>query len=304
MPARFPAVAALGLLPLLLPGCLDATPGRLGPQLCDRWAQVACTRHAGAAGCEAHHRSYCEAEVEPFLDGQLAAAAVTWDEDAATACFDALLATPTSQSPAACDAAVLGRAPLGAACAMTAECGEGAWCDASSGCPGVCAARPAGAPAAPVALPGEGEACSAGGLGSLCQVHLLCVAGLCQPAPGRGDPCPDGACAYGSRCDAAGVCAPYPAHGEPCAGPQSGGLGLGGACAFGWCEGASDADPGTCRAYRGAGAACAAPTECGYGTCLEGRCRIRPDHCGDGLWRVIPNPLVIETSGAAPAPTR
>jgi len=306
MTVRSPSLLFL-VLPLV--ACLEPTSGVVAQELCERWTAVACASRANPPGCEAHHSSFCEGDVAPFLRAQVAAGAASWDQAAADACLDALVAEPSSVGPASCEAAVLGSKALGAACGMTEECGEDAWCDRSAGCPGVCTTRSTrGDPAPPFELPGEGEACGPiGGLSMGCAAGLFCDEGICATPPSVGEPCPAGVCAFGATCDSDRVCAAWPGHGEAClpsAGLGGGGLGgLGfGLCRFGWCDGASDSDPGTCTAFRDHGAPCSSNVECGYGRCIEGRCGVRPDICGDGFWRVIPNPLVVETSGAVPAP--
>lgn len=119
------------------------------------------------------------------------------------------------------------RAPIGAACALTSDCAEHAYCDT------VCAKRKAenepcagadeceyglvcqGAPAVCTALPHEGQACN----GQCRELGVTCsIRGICEKVR-----LPPSACTDRSDCSGyypcnleLGVCAPGPMLGEPC----------------------------------------------------------------------------------------
>lgn len=132
-----------------------------------------------------------------------------------------------------CEDAIRGRQARGATCFDSGECADADYCDASSSCPGVCAAR--------VAAGGTvtaGAECAAGleSDGSTCMAPVA-VGGSCSgtsPKP----------CVAGAYCDAAsGTCTAVKTAGAACAEREECARNLA-------CVG------GTCTVLGGAGAAC------------------------------------------------
>lgn len=73
--------------------------------------------------------------------------------------------------------------PAGEPCTVDRMCADDLYCTSAMTC---------------AVLPGDGEPCE-----DLCQDHLVCTAGACEPGPAIGEPCPvnNGPCGPGAVCD-------------------------------------------------------------------------------------------------------
>ena len=174
------------------------------------------------------------------------------------------------------------RAPIGGMCAGDNQCVAIAWCSA-----GVCTQRIEANQSCE-----QGDRCAAG---TYCQLEVG-VVGTCQPLPGAGSDCLDGACSTGLVCATyAGTCAAALAAGADCQTTamcaadhlcQSPGL-AGSVCQAPEIVGAGElcgntevmcgnglyCGGGVCQAYAVAGTPCGEDESCVAGTsCVEGLC--------------------------------
>lgn len=242
---------------------------------------AALTAYATSEGeCIDRLRPSCRAQ-DP-LDDAVELGRMDIDQDLAALCVDALAAARDACDVAAFDKAFeITRVPAAAgdeldapcayasrgnvenegACAVSAECAPGGFCDFTTSPPsfdddiaafdGSCVA------------PGlAGEACASVG----CAAGLFCRISVCALLPDDGEPCPEFVCADGNLCNADSVCEAFPDIGEPCEFQ----------CAAGAFCVASDevGELGTCARQRAPGEACVgAFNECANNeTCLNGNC--------------------------------
>ena len=238
---------------------------------------------------------------------------IRFDDAAAASCLAAEATQACEElrntfTLAACDAALTGALPNGAACSSTLECADG-FCDTSATCPGTCSAfaQPdADCSATPC---GPGQVCDGatsrcvaktppGGPGEpcandlpYCDPGLRCAFETCIPRLPTGEPCQSTAdCATGLYCPPpysplAGSCAPRVPEGQPCAEdaacvpgtscaptvcepPPSAGEPCSATCLGGYCD-----LNGRCAAYRTLGEPCGSGVECSpHLACVAGAC--------------------------------
>jgi hypothetical protein len=204
----------------------------------------------GAAEYERATVASCLAEPPAgFADGR-----ARFDAAAAQRCLPEFQrATCATGIPSGCDGVVVGLVPLNGSCFQSRDyCTQGAWCDASTTCPGRCVPRVAiGQPATPQTVCVEG----AYPYGGVCTA-LVPMGQSCAPTGGSTQPrfCLNGLCTNG-------VCGPRPpdlAEGQACqpnTGPEcSRGL----QCANGTCVPLVDVN-GACDTVR----RCKADLSCG-----------------------------------------
>lgn len=272
------------------------------------FAELACRE---AISCESYRDFFGYAESsschpaardrQALIDG-IEAGRIVVNAAAAARCFGPVGVECPARTPWAevalddCAAALTGRVEIGEPCRHQTEC-EGfsdgtAICDLGATCPGVCARLPAeGEPcfgwlslcASPLSCSWSGR-CVDGTEGSACESQgdcwwpgFECVLdgdglGVCEPAPGLGEPCGIVGCSGALYC-IGGQCVAPRAGGASC-GPES-------PCADGLrCE------SGRCARIATPGESCDGSTRvCPVALgCVEGRCRPLPllgEHCSN-----------------------
>jgi len=218
------------------------------------------------------------------LDFGISQKHLKFDAKTMNECLDALVApsdtcaTIESALPwtdACMTSAWIGLVDNGAACLTTAECAsKDSFCGAGQTC---------------IALPGDGQPCSAFG----CASGTFCSAGTCRAQGGPGAACTSSIqCVKGLFCDVAAApaaCAPLRAPGEACTSSA--------ACTSNHCN------PGTCSDSSAncfssndclgrcpvTGFTCTNDGNCGAGTCMTGGATcFTPTGCGVGNTCIFP----------------
>jgi hypothetical protein len=232
---------------------VDLVAGELTTLMCDAQASCDCGSLPGPADCAGaltpavanrvaraqvlglRYYEECLAPVASYLAG-LGCRRIdetTEDEELANLAIDVTRCKPISGvdgigDPCETVPGQIGPAFLGDTCAPGLRCIEGL-CAGSIVEVGEACAGPALCPAGTACLDpaGSGTATCQERAGldqecnphdvNACDVDLVCDrdAGVCGPAPGPGEVCPQGVCATGSGCDGA-ICQPFPGDGDPC----------------------------------------------------------------------------------------
>lgn len=296
------------------------------PALCQY--DVACRIEADVDGCRADLSAYWARYIHT-LQGEIDSGRVSYNQDRATDCLNAIQTAPSPASSNGwkpfgfgCRGDFQGTVVTGEACFSDIECASGhcrwtldqADSCSSACCPGTCAT-----------LVDVGASCFTYDVSSDCLQTNYCKGpadfsnGKCQARLAQGEACnvsgvsAEEPCQAGLICGESDTCVPFPKDGQPCTNPGppcdnpdsycdlatgtcQARLKVGAPCAdyeYG-CVAYAQCLSGTCALMPGAGEACAIP-EGGYAYTV---CRWGVTQCIDGVCQepVGPPPCTVETS--------
>jgi hypothetical protein len=247
------------------------------PLLCQY--DVACHVAATFDGCRADLSAYWEWSVRG-LQGEIDTGRVSYNQDRAASCLNAIQTAPCPAStdgrdPYAlgCRGVFQGTVATGTACVYDIECASGhcRWSlDQANACSSPCCAGTC------ATLVDVGASCFTYDFSSDCAPTDYCKGpayvsnGTCQARLPQGEPCgvsEEEPCQDGLTCGESDTCVPFPKDGQPCtySGPP--------------CDNYdSYCDPmrGTCQARLKVGAPCPGYGCVGYAQCLNGICTLMP----------------------------